>query len=70
MTDRYFSLTVALDKDIRADDAEAILAAIRMIKGVLSVEGNVANYESWTAERRVRLELEEALYRTLRDYEA
>jgi hypothetical protein len=34
MTDRYNSLTVVLDRDIREDDAEHILNAIRMIKGV------------------------------------
>ena len=41
MTDRYNFLVVVLEENIRDDDAETILNAIRMVKGVLSVEGNV-----------------------------
>lgn len=37
MTDRYFALTVLLKKDTREDDAERILNAIEMIKGVSKV---------------------------------
>lgn len=70
MTDRYFALTVALKQDMREDDAEGILAAIRMIKGVLSVEGHVADTELFTAEKRIRLEMEEALHYALQEYEA
>ena len=29
MTDRYNALTVILEKDIRSDDAESLIAAIR-----------------------------------------
>lgn len=38
MTDRYSGFVVALDEDIREDDAETVVAAIRMIKGVIRVE--------------------------------
>lgn len=61
MTDRYNALTVVLDRDIRDDDAECILNAIRMIKGVRSVTGNVADVESHIAEQRVRHELGQKL---------
>lgn len=57
MTDRFHSLTVALDADIRADDAEAIMAAIRQLRGVLTVTGNVVSADSWVAEQRARDEL-------------
>ena len=33
MSDHTVCLTVALDKDYRVDDAEAIMSAIRMVKG-------------------------------------
>jgi hypothetical protein len=56
---------VVLDRDIR-DDAECILNAIRMIKGVCSVTGNVADMESHIAEQRVRHEFEQKLMSVLR----
>ena len=57
MTDRYHSLTVVLEKDVRTDDAEPIINAIRMVKGVLSVSGKVSNIESHVAQERARFEL-------------
>lgn len=54
MTDRYNSLTVALNRDIRDDDADVIINAIRMIKGVVDVTGNVVDHDSYTAEIRTR----------------
>lgn len=57
MTDRFNALTVVLEKDIRDDDAEAIIQAIKMVKGVLSVDGNVADIEAHLATERVRREL-------------
>ena len=66
MTDAYHSLTVVLDHDIRDDDAESILTAIRMIKGVLSVRPKVADMDSHMAEERARrdfgLKLWEIIY--------
>jgi hypothetical protein len=47
MTDRYNYLTVALETDIRSDDAEALIAAIRMLRGVLKVEPNVTDPNDW-----------------------
>lgn len=57
MTDRYNALTVVLDRDIREDDAESILAAIRMVRGVLSVTPHVSDFTTHIAEQRVRNEL-------------
>ena len=67
MTDRFNSLTVALERDIRDDDAEPILQAIRMIRGVLSVSGNVAdNLGDFVAEARVRKDITSKVYEALR----
>ena len=37
MTDRYDAFTVVLERNIRTDDAEPVLAAIRQLRGVLDV---------------------------------
>lgn len=69
MTDRFNALIVVLDKDYRDDDAEPILEAIRMIKCVQSVTGNVKNFgESWIAESRIKHELRSKLFDVFKDY--
>jgi hypothetical protein len=65
MTDRYYSLTVALEKDMRDDDAEPIINAIKMIRGVLEVKGNISGLEMWTAEERCRREIGEKLLKVV-----
>lgn len=65
MTDRYNALIVVLEQDTRSDDAEATIAAIRQIKGVLSVEPNVADSTDHIAQMRVRTEISEALLKVL-----
>ena len=57
MSDRFHTLTVVLERDIRSDDAEQLLAAIRMMRGVMSVTGIVADFNSHMAEERARTEL-------------
>ncbi|NIT79722.1 MAG: hypothetical protein GWN58_33745 [Anaerolineae bacterium] len=57
MTDRYHTLTVVLERDTREDDAEHLINAIRMMRGVRSVTGEVANMETHMAEERARHEL-------------
>jgi hypothetical protein len=37
MTDRYKGFSVTLIKDMRDDDAESLLDALKMLKGVLKV---------------------------------
>jgi hypothetical protein len=61
MKDRISSVTVVLEHDMRGDDAEALLAAIRHLRGVLSVTGNVSDISSHVAEQRVRYELGQKL---------
>ncbi len=61
MTDRFSSLTVVLEHDIREDDASALIQAIQLLRGVLTVEGNVVDVTSIVAEQRARHELREQL---------
>ena len=66
MTDRYNALTVVLATDVRDDDAEALLSAIRQFRGVVSVTGNVTDPASHVAQQRARHELETKLLEALR----
>jgi hypothetical protein len=61
MTDRFNSLTVVLAVDTRDDDAKGIIDAIKLLRGVIAVEGNVVNSESFTANARARHELGQKL---------
>lgn len=67
MTDRYFALTVLLDRDIREDDAEFIIAAIRMIKHVYKVEPHISTRDTWAAEIRVKAKLRQKLREVLQE---
>ena len=67
MTTRYSALTVILDRDIREDDAEPLMAAIRMLKGVIRVEGYVADLDERIAECRIKSELRQQIYELLHD---
>ena len=66
MTDRYNSLTVVLEDDIRDDDAQALLSAIAQLRGVLCVSGNVSDLGTYVAQTRARQELEKKLWAALR----
>ena len=62
MTDRYNALTVVLEDDIRDDDAKALLTAIRMLRGVLTVTPHVADHTKFVAETRAKDDLREKLF--------
>lgn len=59
MIDKYYALTVLLEKDTRSDDAQPILDAIKMIKGVLSVKPELSNLETYSAHQRAKIEIVE-----------
>lgn len=61
MTARVRSLTIALDDDIRTDDVESLVNAIKMMRNVLSVTTNEVNPNDWATERRVKLETAQKL---------
>lgn len=61
MTDRISALTVVLNRDIRVDDVEVVTNAIRMIRGVASVELNVVDPLEHMARMRVRNDIESKL---------
>ncbi len=65
MTDRINALTVVLENDIRSDDVELLMTAINMIKGVLRVDKNVTDINSYVANERARMELGSKLWDVL-----
>jgi hypothetical protein len=67
MSDHTVVLLVVLDKDYRVDDAECIMSAIRMVKGVLTVDANVSDVGTYTAYSQARMDLEKKLWSALRD---
>jgi hypothetical protein len=53
MTDRIKGFVVTLDKDIRIDDVQPIMDAIKMIKGVIDVSPSVADSDDHMNRERV-----------------
>jgi len=66
MTDRHMGYIVTLEKDLREDDAENIIKAIIMIKGVLSVEPLVSDTMLHIATERVKNEIRNRLWEILK----
>lgn len=65
MTDRYIALTVILEREIREDDAEPVIDAIRMIKGVSKVMPVVSNPETYYAYNKARHEIMENVFEAI-----
>ena len=65
MTDRIAGFVVSLEHDTREDDVQAILSAIRHIKGVVSVEPVIAEPDMMIAAARVRADLVKRLWKAL-----
>lgn len=62
MTDRLKGVIVTFDEDIREDDAEAIINAIRMIKCVASVTPSIRNSDDIMNRMKVKDEFTKDLY--------
>jgi hypothetical protein len=67
MTTRLKGVTVAFNNDIREDDAESILKAIRMIKGVLDVKPIEFSSDDYIIESRIRNEYQNKILEIFRD---
>lgn len=66
MTTRFHSLQVVLDQDVREDDAEVLMNAIRMFRHVADVTGIPANCDTFMAETRARINLQNVLFEALK----
>jgi len=61
MTSRVKGFTVTLEEDIRIDDVQAILNAVRMIKGVVHVEPSITTSNDHIIQQRLKYELSDKL---------
>lgn len=66
MTDRLKGVTVVFDRDIREDDAQSIIDAIRMLRHVADVIPSVNVMGDEMARIRVRNEIREKLWEALK----
>jgi hypothetical protein len=62
MTDRFKGFIVVLDRDVRDDDAEAIITALKMVKGVKAVTPVETASDDYIVAQRVRSEIEDSLW--------
>lgn len=67
MTDRIKGFTVVLEEPLRDDDAEAIINAIRMVKGVMEVTPHIQTADDYYAEARARAKFRRKIYDFLED---
>lgn len=67
MTDPLKGATVVFDRDIREDDAEAVLMALRMVKDVMAVNPSMSSADDWMNQARVKNEVRDKLYTALRE---
>lgn len=65
MTDRIHSLTVSLEREIREDDCESIVNAIKAIRGVLCVKNEVADSSFYTARQQAKRDLQNRMRKIL-----
>lgn len=66
MTDRIKGLTVTLAENMRADDAQTIIDAIAMLRGVINVVPLIASSEDHFARVQAKHELREQLWNLLK----
>ena len=57
MTDRAKGCWVAFDHDIRVDDAESLVNAIKALRGVADVDLQITTPDDYMARQQVRIEL-------------
>jgi hypothetical protein len=62
VTDRLKGLVVTFDRDIREDDAKAIVDAIKMIRGVLDATPSVRTYEDHMNRARIDAEWRQRMH--------
>ena len=67
MTDRHAGYIVQLTDDLRDDDSQYVIAALLMIKGVVSVKPVPADYQLHIATERARTEIADKLYALVKE---
>lgn len=65
MTDHHAGYLITLTSNVREDDAETILSALRLIRGVADVQPVISNLDQQIGQVRADGEWRERLYRFL-----
>lgn len=66
MNDRINYITVSLEHDMRDDDVECIINAIKSLRFVLNVEPNVSSPSDWMAVGRAKADLRGKIWEALK----
>jgi hypothetical protein len=67
MTDRVKGFVVTLEQDVRIDDIEPMLQAIRYMRGVANVEPSIADSSDWINQQRIKNDLRGKLQRFINE---
>lgn len=67
MTDRHAGYVVVLKEDLREDDAQALIDALKMLKGVLTVEPIISGPDIIISTHRAKAEIERKLWKVLHE---
>lgn len=67
MTTSFKGAWVAFEKEIREDDAEALISAIKHLRNVIAVEPSVDGSDDWINRERIRYELRKKIWDALDD---
>ena len=67
MTDRIKGFTVTLTDDIRIDDVQPLLDAVKMLKGVASVDVSVTNMDDHMNRQMISMEMKTKIYEVLKE---
>ncbi|MEM5624004.1 hypothetical protein AAHB47_01495 [Bacillus wiedmannii] len=67
MGNRVNGLIVSLDSDIREEDVEVIVNAIKMIKGVQDVGVNIIEHKDWLNRTKIRHQLQNKVYKAIEE---
>ena len=65
MTTTFKGVYVAFDREIREDDAEVVIQAIAMIKGVCAVDPEPADGKEFMTKAKLKNEFKESLYQLI-----
>lgn len=65
MTDRVNGLVVVLDHDMRSDDVQVLVEAIKCLRFVTAVSTNVIDFNDYMNRERIRAEFSEKLWEVL-----
>ena len=65
MTDRIYAFHIMLNREYREDDAQPIIDAVMMIKGVKSITTQTVTPELWVAETRAKQDMLNKVIKTI-----